>query len=100
MGILIFPGLFLLTSVLLSARWIIAVVIITDISVVSLGLAEKWGWLVTPTSTILQYDDIFDAVILLTTTAAFVQYLVATMRRAIVQARLALRKNRDILDAD
>jgi PAS domain S-box-containing protein len=98
-GILIFPGLFLLTSVLLSARWIVIVVIITDAAVVSVGLAEKWGWLVTPTSNVLKYDDIFDAVILLTTTAAFVQYLVATMRRSIVTARLAHRRTRDILDA-
>lgn len=98
-GILIFPGLFLLTSVLLSARWIIAVVLITNVTVVAVGLAQKWGWLVTPNSNIIKYDDIIDAAIMLTTTAVFVQYLVATMRRAIVTAQLAHKKTRDILDA-
>jgi PAS domain S-box-containing protein len=54
---------------------------------------------VTANSALVQYDDIIDAVILLTTTGAFVQYLVSTLRRSIVQARLAQRRTRDILDA-
>ncbi len=45
------------------------------------------------------YDDVVDAAILLTTTGAFVQYLVSTMRRSIVEARVAHKKTRDILDA-
>jgi PAS domain S-box-containing protein len=98
-SILILPSLFLLTSVLLSARWILVVVVVTNAIVVSIGLAEKWGWLVTPNSRLVQYDDIIDAAILLTTTAAFVQYLVSTLRRSIVQARSAQARTRDILDA-
>jgi len=54
---------------------------------------------VTPNSALIGYDDIIDAVILLTTTAAFVEYLVSTLRRSIVQARVAHARTRDILDA-
>ena len=98
-SILILPTLFLLTSALLSTRWMVIVVLVTTTTVAGVGLAEKWGWLVTPNSALVEYDDIVDAVILLTTMAAFVQYLVATMRRAIVEARLAHKKTRDTLDA-
>jgi len=98
-SILILPALFLLTGVLLSARWMFAVVFVTDCIVVALGVAEIRGWLVTPNSALVMYDDIADAVVMLTTMGAFVQYLVATMRRAIVEARLAHKKTRDILDA-
>ena len=98
-SILILPTLFLLTSALLSNRWMLVVVLVANATVAAVGLAEKRGWLVTPNSALIQYDDIIDAVILLTTMAAFVQYLVATMRRAIVEARLAHKKTRDTLDA-
>ena len=98
-GVLALPSLFLLTSVLLSSRWTLAVVVTTNLTVLSVGLSERWGWLVTPNSAFVGYDDIFDAVILLTTTAAFVQYLVSTLRRSIVQARVAQARTRDILDA-
>jgi PAS domain S-box-containing protein len=98
-AILTLPALYLLVSVLLSARWIVVVMLITDATVVSVGLAEKFGWLVTPTSALVGYDDIIDAVVLLTTTAAFVHYLVSTLRRSIVQARVAQARTRDILDA-
>lgn len=98
-GILVLPSLFLLTSVLLSARWTLVVALTADATVLAIGLAEKWGWLVTPNSALVQYEDIVDAVILLTTTAVFAQYLVSTLRRSIVQARLAQAKTRDILDA-
>ena len=98
-SILILPGLFLLASVLLSPRWIFAVAFLTDITVVAVGLAQRWGWLATPHSTLVTYDDIVNVVVLLTTTAVFVQYLVATMRRTIVTARVANTRTRDILDA-
>ena len=98
-SMLILPVLFLLISVLLSARWMFTVVLITDCTVVAVGVAEMRGWLVTPNSALVMYDDIADAVVMLTTMGAFVQFLVATMRRAIVEARLAHKKTRDILDA-
>lgn len=98
-SILILPGLFLLASVLLSAGWIYVVALLTDITVVAIGLAQRWGWLVTPSATLVTYDDIVNVVVLLTTTAVFVQYLVATMRRTIVTARVADTRTRDILDA-
>ncbi len=47
-SILILPVLFLLVSVLLSWRWMIAVVLVTDCMVVAVGIAEMKGWLFNP----------------------------------------------------
>lgn len=98
-SILILPSLYLLTSVLLSGYWILIVVVTTNLTLAVIGLAEVWGWLVTPNSRLVQYDDIIDAIILSSTMAAFVQYLISTLRRSIISARSAQARTRDILDA-
>jgi len=98
-SLLILPSLFLLTSVLLSARWMLLVVLATNTAVLSIGLAEKLGWLIRPNSALVEYDDIVIAIILLSMTAVFVLYLVSTLRHSIIQSRSAHARTRDILDA-
>jgi two-component system cell cycle sensor histidine kinase/response regulator CckA len=98
-SLLIIPGIFLMASLLLSTNWLVAVIVIAMIAVVGTGLAEIHGYLVTKVPIRIQYHDVVEIVILLGALAAFVHYLVAMLRRIVVEARLAHESVRDILDA-
>jgi len=69
------------------------------VAVIATGLAEIHGYLATSVPIRVQYHDVVEIVILLGALAAFVHYLVAMLRRIVVEARLAHQSVRDILDA-
>jgi PAS domain S-box-containing protein len=98
-SLLIFPGIFLMASLLLSSNWLIVVVVIANLAVVTIGIAEIQGSLITNVNFRIQVHDVIEIVIMLGALAAFVHYLVAMMRRVAVEARLAHESVRDILDA-
>ena len=98
-ALLIFPGIFLMASLLLSTRWLVIVNATAGIAVVATGVAEIRGYLVTDIPYQIQYHDVIEILILLGALAAFVHYLVAVLRQIVVEARLAHESVRDILDA-
>ncbi len=98
-ALLIFPGIFLMASLLLSTNWIIIVNAIAALAVVATGVAEIRGYLVTEVPFQIQYHDIIEIIILLGAIAAFAHYLVTVLRGLVVKARLAHESVRDILDA-
>jgi len=98
-SLLIIPGIFLMASLLLSTNWLVFVIVIANVAVVATGLAEIHGYLTEDVPIRIQYHDVVEIVILLGALAAFVHYLVAMLRRIVVEARLAHESVRDILDA-
>ena len=98
-SILIIPGLFILSSLLLSARWMLLVVALALSAVIYIGVQQLSGALGPFGKGTLSHHLVLEVVILLGALATFVHYLVTLMRRAIVEARKAHESVRDILDA-
>jgi PAS domain S-box-containing protein len=97
--LLMFPGMFLMASLLLSTNWLIVVMSIATLAVVATGIAQMHGQVATRVPIRIYYHDVVEIVILLGALATFVHHLVGLLRRLIVEARVAHESVRDILDA-
>ena len=98
-ALLIFPGIFLMASLLLSTNWLALVMLVAIAAVVATGVAQIHGLVGERLPIRIHYHDVIEIVILLGALAAFVHYLVSLLRRIVVEARLAHESVRDILDA-
>ncbi len=98
-SLLIIPGLFVLASLLLNTRWLIFVVVLTMGAIITTGLAQIRGRIVIESPLRVRYEDIIEILIILSALAAFVHYLVSTLRRIALESRAAHQSVQDILDA-
>ncbi len=99
-SLLIVPGIFVVSSLLLSPRWLLVIVAFALLAVVGLGVAQLNGLAgEIGRKEPFTYHYVLEVVILLGALATFVHYLVTLMRRSILEARSAHESLRDILDA-
>ena len=98
-SVLIIPGLFILSSLLLNRAWNVIVVVLALCAVAYVGMAQLRGEIGPFGKGVLSHHLVMEVVILLGALASFVYYLVTLMRRATVEARNAHESVRDILDA-
>lgn len=78
--LLMFPGMFLIASLLLSTNWLVVVMAIAAAAVVVTGFAQMHGQVATRATMPVQYHDVVEIVILLGALATFVHHLVGLLR--------------------
>jgi len=99
-SLLIVPGIFVVSSLLLSPRWVLAIIVLALSAVFCVGMAQLHGL----TGAMGKREPftahyIFEVDLLLGALATLIHYLVTLMRQIVVEARRAHESVRDILDA-
>jgi len=98
-AIVMLPGVFILTSILLGSRWLMIVTGLASLVMVAIAHAEISGVLHTPMSGRLHYVSAFEALVLLWVIALTVHWVVSTLGRALADSAQAHASTRAVFDA-
>ncbi len=98
-SVLLLPLVFVLASVLLDSRWLLAVAGVTELAVVVVGLLGVGEVAIAGGSVVTHYTDIAEVAVLLGMCTAAVYVLMDAIGRALREARRSQRDTRAVLDA-
>jgi signal transduction histidine kinase len=85
-GMLLFPGVIVISGLLLEQRYATAMSVLAVCCAVAVGLAHQTGWIVTSMGHTAYLRDVFNVAILLTAVAAFVHIMTSTLYRGLHRA--------------
>ncbi len=98
-AIVILPGVFILTNILLGPRWLFIVTVLASLITLGIAHAEITGLLVTPLGGRLRYVSAFEVLVILWVTAITVHYVVSTLGQALADTAKAHASARAVFDA-
>lgn len=98
-AIVVLPGVFILTSILLGPRWLTIVTGLASLAMVGITHAEIEGLIHTPMSARLHYGNAVEVVVLLWISAVMVHYLVTALGQALADTRQAHDSTRAVFNA-
>lgn len=98
-AIVILPGVFILTNILLGPRWLFIVTALASLLTLGIAHAEITGLLRTPSSGRLGYVSAFEVLVILWLIAITVHYVVSTLGQALADSAKAHSSARAVFDA-
>ena len=98
-AIVILPGVFILTNILLGPRWLFIVTGLASLLALGIAHGEITGVLDTPLRARIRYADAFEVLVLLWVLALTVHYVVSTLGQALADTAKANASARSVFDA-